>query len=340
MKQNTLVLVLVAMLLSLYGAAQNPSPKWSAGVSVNPGLATQLPFQTALGGDLFVQHRLNNHLAATVSAGYTHFFEKDHFNGYTQYSSPFNVVPVKAGLKYFEGDKFYIGLQAGAGFAFEQWKTSFVWSPAVGVMFDNGTDISLHYEDFTGSRVTKQIALNLAWAFGLHPKHNTVKTNTPKAAGLWKSCGWLIDAGINSGISLNPGTQFALGITAGVEKSITQQLSFTAHTGFTHVFASGEPYHIEIVDGHYFMRGDRRSDHNIIPVKAGLKFYPATNWFVAAEAGIGIDINGNSAATWSPSIGHTLSKSSEIAARYERFGDNIGGRDMVGIQFNYRLVKW
>jgi hypothetical protein len=152
--------------------AQNSASNWQIGFGVSPGGATSNPFKYTLGGDIRVQKNFNNRISGTLTAGFTHFFEKDHFDGYNQYGSPYNVIPVKAGVKVFLTDGFYLGGEAGVGFGFEQWGNSFVWSPSVGVAFKNGIDLSIRYEDFTKNKVTQDVALRLA--YGINTKRLTV----------------------------------------------------------------------------------------------------------------------------------------------------------------------
>ena len=147
----------------------------SLGFGINAGIAPTNAFKYTLGGDIRLQKDINKHFAATLTTGFTHFFEKDHFDKYPQYGSPYNVIPVKAGLKYFVTNNFYLGGEAGAGLAFEQWGTSFLWSPSVGLAFKNGIDISAKYEDYTRDKMTKNIGLRLAYSFDLgnHTSHKT-----------------------------------------------------------------------------------------------------------------------------------------------------------------------
>jgi hypothetical protein len=150
----------LTIFLLLFGIAHAQVPNsWRIGFGINAGVATSDAFKYALGGDIRVQKNFNERLSGTLTTGFTHFFEKDHFASYNQYGSPYNVIPVKLGLKYVVTGNLYAGGEAGAGFAFEQWGTSFLWSPSVGLAFKNGMDISIKYEDYTRDRATKDIAL-------------------------------------------------------------------------------------------------------------------------------------------------------------------------------------
>jgi hypothetical protein len=90
----------IFLLLSGIAHAQVPN-SWRIGFGINAGVATSDAFKYALGGDIRVQKNFNERLSGTLTTGFTHFFEKDHFASYNQYGSPYNVIPVKLGLKYF-----------------------------------------------------------------------------------------------------------------------------------------------------------------------------------------------------------------------------------------------
>lgn len=337
MKARITIATLAVLFFCWQAAAQATQPSWRLGFSANPGLATQSPFQSALGGDLFVLHRLSDKTALSFSAGYTHFFEKDHFKDYTQYGSPFNVIPVKAGIRYYEGDNFYLSGEAGVGIGFEQWHTGFVWSPGVGMSLRNGTDISLHYEDFTITSVTKQIALHFAWSAGLRkPAAYRSAPPSTQSANIFRHPNWLFDASLTSGAGIPSPSQYVLGATVGVQRKLNNNLAFTLHTGFTHFFPAGQPYHYVEVDGTLFREGDKNEEHNLIPVKAGLMAYPTTHIYLGAEAGIGIDINGNSSFVWSPAAGYVFNRNWSAGAFYEKY-TNFARVEQLALQVTYHL---
>lgn len=142
-------------------AANAQSNPWRLGIGVNAGMGTKDPNPFVLGGDLRFQKGLGNSVSGIITTGYTHFFKKD-------YAGSIGWVPLKAGLKVFPARNVYFNVEAGAGFGTNDGTgTSFVWSPAVGLAFGSGWDISVKYEDFTKYEYTKQVALRLAYGFTL-----------------------------------------------------------------------------------------------------------------------------------------------------------------------------
>lgn len=162
-----LLLITTISLFFTVTKAQSPAGSWRLGFGVDAGLPTTDVFQYTLGGDIHLQKDLGDHLSATVTTGFTHFFEYDHFTNYAQYGSPYNVIPLKGGLKAFLTNNFHIGAEAGVGFAFEQWPTSFLYSSSMGFAFNDGLDLSIKYQNFTSDKNTQDIAIGLAYHFKL-----------------------------------------------------------------------------------------------------------------------------------------------------------------------------
>jgi hypothetical protein len=164
---NILILAAASMLFpSLLMAQQKPA--WQLQWGLNGGRATGTYFGWALGGDLRLEKGICDRTSLLFTTGFTHFFEKDKiaFTQHSGYGSPYNVIPVKAGIKRYIGN-WYLAGEAGAGLAFEQWGHAFAWSSAAGYACSNGIDISLRYEDFTNTGDTKQLVLRLAYGLRL-----------------------------------------------------------------------------------------------------------------------------------------------------------------------------
>lgn len=305
--------------------AQNENG-WRIGFGVSPGVPVKDPFSYTLGGDVRLQKNFNSRFAATLSAGFTHYFEKDHFIGYSQYGSPFNVIPVKAGAKFFLSNNLYLAGEAGAGFGFEQWGTSFLWSPSVGVAFKNGIDLSIRYEDFTKSSVTKDISLRLA--YGL---------DTRKLAPHKKTDGdsdWRLAIGINPGVSTDDG--FVLGGEAGIYKPIARNIEAYATAGLTHYF--------DVYQGYYVMTGSytydfqiKKADGNVVPVKAGLRLYAGNQFYISGDAGAAFTFDGNTAFAYSPTIGLAFKNGVDVGAKYDGYAGGYYLPSTVSLKLAYRF---
>ncbi len=90
---------------------------------------------------------LKNQLFVTVNAGYNNFFGKKNIaniDGVSIDAPNVQLLPVKAGLKYFPVSHFYIQGEAGAAFALNKSEAgfdnsaAFIYAPQIGYQFPMG----------------------------------------------------------------------------------------------------------------------------------------------------------------------------------------------------------
>jgi hypothetical protein len=304
-------LFLLLMLCSPIARAQTDKG-WRLGFGIDAGVAPTNAFKYTLGGDIRLQKDINKHFAATLTTGFTHFFEKDHFDGFPQYGSPYNVIPVKAGIKYFVTDNLYLGGEAGAGLAFEQWGTSFLWSPSVGLAFKNGMDLSVKYEDYTKDKSTKNIGLRLAYGIGTPKLKVHKKTNPPK--------GWELALGLNPGLIAGK-SDFVLGAEVGISKSLTSNLEATGSVGYMHYFKKYESAYISYDGQGGYVWGQTSAIQNVLPVKAGLRLFLGDEFYIAGEAGAAFASHITSFA-YTPSLGLRFHNGFDIGAKYDNYSND------------------
>lgn len=120
-------------------------------------------------------------LFATVNAGYNSFQGKNNIAGTGLDATNIQLLPVKAGLKYFPISNFYIQGEAGAAFALNKSdlgfdnSAAFVYAPQIGVQFPLGgksyLDAGVRYEGSTKFNSTIDnskvnfVGLRVAYAF-------------------------------------------------------------------------------------------------------------------------------------------------------------------------------
>jgi len=82
-----------------------------------------------------------NKLFVTINAGYNNIFGKKDIDGSGVDQPNIQLIPVKAGLKYFLVSKFYVQGEAGAAFVLDKTKidannsAAFVYAPQIGYQF-------------------------------------------------------------------------------------------------------------------------------------------------------------------------------------------------------------
>ena len=158
----------VALLFTMNANAQS-EPKGDShdtrvGLGLSLGVPTTEGFNFAVGGDVRLQKDFYSNVSGILSLGYTNFSVDGEDSG------SLGLIPLKAGIKIFPLERFYISGELGAGFGTDSGqKTAFVWSPGIGLGFNNGLDLGLRYEEFdwSGGGSLGQVALRIAYGFNL-----------------------------------------------------------------------------------------------------------------------------------------------------------------------------
>lgn len=301
------------LLITAFTYGQRTS-NWQISAGVNPGVSPTGPFTHSLGGDLSLQKRFGRSVSGTLTAGFTHFFEKDHFATYPQYGSPYNVIPVKAGILIFLSDKFYVGGEAGVGFAFEQWGTSFVWSPSVGLALNNHLDISLKWEDYIRSAATKTLALRIAYR--LVPAKSIVQQQKAQIKS------WQLGVNINPGITVTPFAHMVLGGEMSIYKHVTNHLEASLTGGINYYFHSYPLYYLQVNEINAPSVTIDHTTRAAIPLKAGLRIHTVNRFYVGCEAGAALAAHWGASFVFSPSAGLHVSDATDIGLKYEHYNSN------------------
>ena len=157
---------------------------WSVGVDA--GLPTgnlSNAYNWNLGGSVQADIPVvQNQLFVTVNAGYNSIFGKNNIDGTGLDATNIQLLPVKAGLKYFPVNHLYVQGEAGAAFSLNKSdlgfdnSAAFIYAPQVGYQFPIGgksfLDAGVRYEGSTKFNSTISdskvnfVALRVAYAFG------------------------------------------------------------------------------------------------------------------------------------------------------------------------------
>jgi hypothetical protein len=195
MKKTFKLLTVAAAAMAIFFAADSakaqttPPNQWRLGIGVEGGLVTGQAhniYSSDLGGTLRLQYGAAKNLALMLTSGYYNFFGKDintvpgSGNDYKYHS--YGIVPVKAGIKAFLGDNFYLSGEVGAGFETSAFGTTqnpttypygteknvkLLLSPGLGIA-GKSWDVGVRYENFSGQDQNfGTVNLRLAYGFGL-----------------------------------------------------------------------------------------------------------------------------------------------------------------------------
>lgn len=168
LKIAALVLALAGFTLSAKAQTNPTSTKTTAsGIRYSIGVDAGIPtgklsdnYNWNLGGSLQADIPVASQLFVTVNAGYNNIFGKDVTVGaVTVKATDIQLLPVKAGLKFFPVQNFYIQGEAGAAFVLNKTKigadnsTAFIYAPQIGYQFalggTNYIDAGVRYEAST-----------------------------------------------------------------------------------------------------------------------------------------------------------------------------------------------
>ncbi|MBE9583986.1 hypothetical protein IM792_05955 [Mucilaginibacter sp. JRF] len=187
-KLSALTLAFVS-LLTISTQAQDGGSKSTttgSGIRLSVGPDFGLPvgsfhdsFNWSLGGSVQAEFPiLKEQLYVTVNGGFQNYFAKE-INGVT--GEDLQLIPAKAGLKYFPVSNFYVQGEAGAAFLTNKSdvgatkSAAFVYAPQVGYLFNVGgnnyLDAGVRFEGnskFTDNGKSNNLfALRVAYTFGL-----------------------------------------------------------------------------------------------------------------------------------------------------------------------------
>ncbi len=161
---------------------------WRLGIGVEGLLPTGGQINNisnaGIGGTARLQYGVNNNVALTLTSGYYNFFGKEYSRVITPTSTvtykaiDFGIVPVKAGLKAYISEGFYVAGEVGAGFETKDAyrgatgelngkATKLILAPGLGYS-TKSWDVGARYENFSGQNNNYgTVALRVAYGFTL-----------------------------------------------------------------------------------------------------------------------------------------------------------------------------
>lgn len=330
---NRIFILLTLLVLTQISTLEAQTDPLRISFGISNGIPTENPYGYSLGGDIKLQKGISAHLSATFSAGFNHYFETKTVDLSVPSSPPYpdaapwNAIPIKAGLKVFPAKHLYLAAEAGVGLFLEGGKPCFIWSPSVGVALSNGLDLSVKYEAFNRYKALNQVALRVA--YGIDTRKIHFKPG-PAENGRWE-----LNASLNPGIGFND-SRYVIGADLQLERYLSERFAFTFSGGFTHF--SNKPV---IYD--YNQNRDLppdllkiNTDMNLIPVKLGVKVFPVDRVYLAAAAGIGVDINGNSSFVISATAGVKLGSRFDLGIKYENYTE-FYKTNQLSLRLGYRI---
>jgi len=162
----------VLSLIAVSTYAQAPDSASKRGVAFSVGLEAGFPvgdisniYGFVLGGSVKLELPTAPQAFFTLSAGYNSFMVKGLVKDALGISST-GFIPLKAGLKYYASQGFYLEGAAGIVFSTESGGGhAFAFSPGLGYTLGNGLELGIKYEGWSNEGTTGQIAARIAYRF-------------------------------------------------------------------------------------------------------------------------------------------------------------------------------
>ncbi len=127
---------------------------FNSGLRVGGGITLAIPvnklkgYSIGAGFDLLAQYALSRSIAITGDIGYTTVFAKD------DNLASFDIVPIRAGIRFFPSSQFYIGGKIGAGIGVGKSSgSSTAYAIGAGLIMSPKLDVSASYEGFSKNGV-------------------------------------------------------------------------------------------------------------------------------------------------------------------------------------------
>ncbi|CAM3942928.1 Outer membrane protein beta-barrel domain-containing protein [Pedobacter westerhofensis] len=185
-KRSVLALSFLAF-FAISANAQESEPKtvtYGSGIRLSVGADAGLPvgnfsnaYKWSIGGSVQADFPIiQDQFYYTVNAGFNNVFADNSNTG-----PDLQLIPVKAGLKYFPVKNFYVQGEAGATFVTNKSdagfskSTTFAYAPQIGYLFNvgnrNSLDVGFKYENtskfYDGGSSNGLLGLRVAYSFGL-----------------------------------------------------------------------------------------------------------------------------------------------------------------------------
>ncbi|TFF35180.1 outer membrane beta-barrel protein [Mucilaginibacter psychrotolerans] len=167
-KITTIALAFVGLSFAAKAQTATTTTTTKSGIRYSIGVDAGIPtgnfkdnYKWNLGGSVQADIPVASQLFVTVNAGYNNVFGEKNVGGVAAADVPnLQLLPVKAGLKFFPVSNFYIQGEAGAAFLlnksdfFNDKSVAFVYAPQIGVQFPvsasgNFIDAGVRYEGTT-----------------------------------------------------------------------------------------------------------------------------------------------------------------------------------------------
>ena len=150
----------VILLAAFSSNAQKSDLKFSGGVNIGIPAQNLSGTSLGLGADIMALYHLSAQAAITGDFGYTALFAK---NG----ASTTNLLPLRAGLRYYPSEKFFVAGKIGAGFISNSGSsvTTTAYSFGLGYAINPKVELGGSYDGYSKDGTVGLVNFRLAYLF-------------------------------------------------------------------------------------------------------------------------------------------------------------------------------
>ena len=135
--------------------------------------------------------------------------------------------------------------------------------------------------------------------------------------------GFRLGGGITLAVPVNKlsGYSIGAGFDLLAQYALSTKIAVTGDIGYTTVFAKNKDL----------------ASFDIVPIRVGLRFFPASNFYVAGKIGTGIGVgkSSGSSTAYAVGVGFIMSPKLDVSASYEGFSKSGVSPAFLGIRLGY-----
>jgi len=144
---------------------------------------------------------------------------------------------------------------------------------------------------------------------------------------------WQLNGSLNPGITFrNP--RLVIGADLQLERYVSSNVALTFSAGYTH-FTNKTGTATYVLGNNPPITLKYNTEQNIIPLKLGIKVFPAEKIYLLGAAGAAIDVNGNASFLWSVTAGTKLGSRYDLGLKYENYKNFISNQ--LSVRLGYRI---
>ena len=135
--------------------------------------------------------------------------------------------------------------------------------------------------------------------------------------------GFKIGGGVSVDVPVSNLHGYSIGVGLDLlgQYGITRKLAITGDIGYTTIFAKNKDF----------------ASYDIVPIRAGIRFFPSSMFYLGAKVGVGIGVGkySGSSTAYAFGAGLVMSDHMDVSASYEGFSKSGFSTGYLGLRLGY-----